>query len=293
MSLLLALVACTEPGADDSAGATIPLRTCEELADLGGPSPDARDVEPQQAQFGAAELETLCDDPSFANLLGTVSLLNTDWRDLGALSCVQSISGSLVLSESVFLESLDGAENLREIGGLKVHGAPWLSSMEALAPALRASTPDIELSALHSLPDLSALRCLQEAKRFTLGALDGVPDLTPLVQLTTASHGFSVFAMPIVDLSGLESLETTESFQIARNPALTRLDGIAALRDVESYAIVTENAALTDISALGGLDRIGGDLEITDNISLNDADAVTIAGQIDVGGEVEVSGNGP
>ena len=65
-----------------------------------------------------------------------------------------------------------------------------------------------------------------------------------------------------------------------RQPRLTSLSGLEALRVVGRDVNIVDQAALTSLSGLGALTSVGEDLSVNDNPALCDEDVDTLVAQL-------------
>jgi hypothetical protein len=105
--------------------------------------------------------------------------------------------------------------------------------------------------------------------------IEGPADIARFLGYTAIEGGLLITSPDLVDLSGLECLETIEgSLTLRDNPFLTSLHGLESTVSVGSDVNIETNPALTSLDGLSGLAAVGTP-EYGNNININNNAALT------------------
>jgi hypothetical protein len=118
-----------------------------------------------------------------------------------------------------------------------------------------------------SLPDLTALSCLTEVGRLSVGQSLALTDLHGLENVTTASAVQLLGNQKLTSLKGLEKLRSVVQITINKNDSLTDLVGLPAGFSTGSL-YVGINANLTSLDGLAGI-KVMRTIAIEDNHKLS------------------------
>ncbi|MCO4773660.1 MAG: hypothetical protein KDA24_26750 [Deltaproteobacteria bacterium] len=234
-----------------------------------------------QGSFDANTLAGACVEFSDLRVEGNVTVKDID-GELPDLSCLQVVTGDLVVSANSELSSLAAFSELRYVGGdvLIAHN-PELLDLLGLDRLRSAGSVTVEGNP--SLLDLEGLDSLVDVRdTFTIRANDGIQSLEGLLSLGDTWSGSFVIAdnADLRDLAGLDSLaHVSGGIEISENPVLGSMEGLQGLRTLGDTLRVHANDGLTDIDALLDIEAIGGDLLVTDNprLSAESVDALVEA----------------
>ena len=188
---------------------------------------------------------------------------NTGLLSLAGLSdasAAEGIGGRVEVVGNPLLEGLTGLEWVRWIDG-DLHlgtasGPSRLRSLDGLEGLVQV-TGDLSVARQRELLSLEGLGALEDVGALRIDGT-GVPNTLPftldgLDRLTHVHGTLDVRDHPgLVDLSGLDAIETVHDLLVLDNPALTSLDGLDQLREADDI-VVLRNNLLDDVSALYGL----------------------------------------
>jgi hypothetical protein len=233
-------------------------------------------------------------------VFGDLVVHNYFGKDLSALSCLEMITGSLLILGAPELESLDGVDNLRYVGGdVSIgHGTSYATDVSALADISGLAQLRVMLGTLTiAAPVLVSLRGLERLAAiggsFELGAVAALYDLTGLAGLRAIGDDFVISgASGLRGFSGADGLELIGgSFEFAGSQNLRAFDGaLASVRCISGrVAIEGPNPALEELDLFPALRKIGGDVVVHDNEQLH---SITMLSHVqDIGGSLAIQGN--
>lgn len=236
------------------------------------------------------ELENLMADyPNCTNLSGNLTLSFSSVNSLSVLSQLESVSGTVNLSNNFSLTSLDGLENLSFIGGsLMLFGNSSLSDISALSQLTHIGGQLLIFgSDLESLTGLENVNTVQ-------GISISATDLTNLNALSNITHIEGELTLEnnadLMSLSGLENITHIEGeIKLIGNTNLTNLSGLAGLNEAESFMFIKNNNSLIDLMGLNNLSSLDGYLTIENNASLQTLSG--LEGLLSVNGHVKINNN--
>ncbi len=183
------------------------------------------------------------------------SVQNTD-----ALSVITEIQGTLDITTTPNLQSLEGLIGLEKIGGdLYIHN-------NAIDPPLNY------LTGLNNLTEISGSLRIQAAK--------SIINLNGLENLSTVGNSFSLITNDnMLSLAGLNSINTIGGNLIITLQDITKnINNLHTLSYVGGNIEISENRELNDLSGLDNISYIGGNIELK---SLNDLEVLTAFNNID------------
>ena len=119
---------------------------------------------------------------------------------------------------------------------------------------------------------------------------EDISNLNGLTGLNSVDGVLTISMNPLlVDISGLENLNTVEHLTILENPQLVNINGLANLDSIERNLTISRNALLENLNELSSLTTVG------DNILINRNDVLTnlsgLSQLTTVGGSVNISKN--
>ncbi len=182
------------------------------------------------------------------------SVINTD-----SLSILTEIQGTLDITTTPLLESLEGLIGLQKIGGdLYIH-------RNAIEPPLN------DLNGFNNLTEIEGSLFITSTR--SIISLEGFENLT------TIGGSFTLSNNEILTLSGLNSLTTIgDSLIIKGQNIIENLDNLSTLESVGGSVRIRSNGSLTDISGLDNISHIGSDIEI---YNLDDLEHLSAFNNID------------
>ncbi len=202
--------------------------------------------------------------------------------DLSPLSRLTEITGALLISHNLSIESLNGLENLEKLGVAYIHRNRNLNSISSLnkittlngsisingSPAISGLTITDNLS----LQSLAGLESLESVVNIRLSSTP-INSLEPLSKLRTVANTISISFTDLTSMEGLHSLSQVENFSILFNQSLSSLDGLQGLRNVNNLLYIWQNNSLQTLTGLEGL-LYAKRIEIHNNESLLSIEAL-------------------
>jgi len=211
--------------------------------------------------------------------------------DIGSLSNLSTLNGSLRLAVNYGLTNLAGLEGLTSIGesliiidNNSLVNLNGLNNITTISGSLTISNNDI----LVNLAGLNSLNSIEET--LLLSQNDALINLTGLESLTSIGSnliplignpslnnlnglnnllsvgGFvSIGGTQLISLDGLESLTSIGGNLSILNTSITNLSGLENLNSIGSTLNISNNPQLTSLSNLSNLNSIGQNLIIGDN----------------------------
>lgn len=208
------------------------------------------------------------DYPGCTEIEGDVEIEGAGIKNLGGLSGITSIDGSLKILNNDSLEELNALENLIFVGGyVRIFNNDQL----------------LNLAGLHSITTI--------AGSLSISSNELLVDLTGLESLITISSYFSIETNPsLISLDGLENLTSVGGylhlgFMENGNPVLQNIDGLSGLSMVGGDIFMHSNPVLESISGLSSLESIDGIIVVSGNnnlSSLNGLDNISASSISDI-----------
>lgn len=226
--------------------------------------------------------------------------------DLTELACLELVTGRLVIWNSPGLQTLQGLESLREVGGdLNLGYYQYLGSAnDALTgfdglESLQVVGGDLFLSGGLELRSLGEFPLLAAVGGKLFIALHAADDLSGLNALRFIGGALSLWhANGLRTISGLRSLESIAgAFMVEGAADLTELPELSKLT-CSGGVVIEGNSALVRFDTLGTLKSVAGDVTIRDNPllpicalrqKLTELGPSQIAGTVTLTGELECS----
>lgn len=198
-------------------------------------------------------------------LKGTITMRSPgDWSQLDGIDCIE---GELLVA-GIAADTIPRHPDLRIItGDLVVAGNPNLTSLDGI-DQVRELGGSYVIQSNDSLTDVSALASLARASGIQLIGNDALPDLRGLEALVDINTSILVSNNSgLVSLAGLDNLRTTTAtLAIRSNHALKSLDALGNLRQAQLLE-VSGNDTLAQVS-LGSLSKVDVRLLVTTNSAL-------------------------
>jgi hypothetical protein len=295
---------------------TLVLGDLPGLVDLWGLPPLPEELTHVAVEFvpGIADLSPFA---GLRRLHGSLVIMGCDeLSTLHGLETLESVAGTLTLEWNPALTSIAALGGLTDasLGSLKISDSPLLTSLQGLEGVVEIRGLDEDDPALFGgnggyselgelgITDLSGLDNLT-----TIGGEFPVmmliyesPALTSLNGLSSLSEcsGLALFRdHALTDISALAGISSMDELMIADNDALISLAGLESLAKIGDEGLqISDNAAVADLSPLSGLMALSGPLSITNNCAITDADAEALVASILEGGgvveSVEIDANG-
>ena len=199
-------------------------------------------------------------------------------NNLDGLSNVRSVSGSMFVVNTGFLEDLSGLEHLDTLGGsLWVQDNRRLRNTDALDGLIYngpGTSPWTSISRNDSLESVVFPQGITQVGRLEIVHNPKLIQLpSGLSSVDTITDRLQINHCGIIDLNGLSGLSYLESVYVHDNPNLTSLDGIGNF-DYHNNCMIFNNPSLAHIDALTDITShrrhysSGGDLTISNNPAL-------------------------
>lgn len=193
-------------------------------------------------------------------------------------------SGQIEIIENPRLRTLDGLNQLRRIGDLRIAGNDALYDIAALR-TLR-SAREVIIGACPILQDLSALAGLDSCTSLVLFHLPSV--LTPLASVRMGN--LTLIDLPIADFSVFSPMTELHFLEIRELPLVTDLIGFENLRRLDRLFIL-DNPLLESLQGLDGPESLKY-VRITGNRSLCAAAIDSWLAKVSVESEPVIADNG-
>lgn len=240
--------------------------------------------------------------------------LNPVLQNLVGLENLSAIGTDLELSDNPALESIAELTSFTNLGGSIIIYDAALTSLEGLEN-FTSITGDVQLTILPQLQNLDNIAGITSiGGNFTVNQLPLVERLFTSSSLTSIGGLLNIVSNEqLLNLEGLENLNTVGSLAAVSNPALVDFTGLEGLTEVnylftisgnENLAsfngmenllsigtrlLIFRNDALTNLQGLSSLASVGTDFEIKDNdelLSLSGIEQLTA-----IGGHVVIDKN--
>ncbi len=190
--------------------------------------------------------------------------------DIGALSSLQVIQGTLWIYESPSLVDLQGLNHVEFLGGLNLYDNASLISLQGLNNL--STCGSISVEHLDNLATLEALSNLKTVSgKFTLAGNPALISVEGLHNISQVENSLTIEDnLSLTDLNGLRSLRTVDgNFSINNNSALKDIGGLLELVQVAGNVRIISNS-MTSLDGLENLSEISEDIFIEDNSKLMD-----------------------
>ena len=174
------------------------------------------------------------DYPGCTEIIGDVYIVGSNIQNLDGLNVLTALPSMLSIGYynqgNPMLSSIQGLENLTELGALAIRNNVTLAS----------------LSGLQGISNTASIIIEDNASLTNLTGLDGLTYITYL----NLRNNYS-----LANLHGLEKLDSTsQHISIIDNPSLASLDGLHKLKHIGVEGLtINNNDALTSIEALQGV----------------------------------------
>ena len=203
-----------------------------------------------------------------------------------------TVEGDIEIIDGLDITNLSGLSQIDSIGGkLDIRDCPLLSDLSGLGN-LKFIGVDLIIFNCLNLPNLEGLGSLNYIGRnMSLGGLS-IINLEGLESLETVEDELQIINNEsIINLVGLESLEFVGTeFTVYGNDVLTSLDGIEyLLPQFEGNIRVASNNSISNLGGLEVLTSFGGSITITINPSLQNLSGLENLTSI---GDLYISNNG-
>ncbi|MGH1434284.1 MAG: DUF7619 domain-containing protein [Lewinella sp.] len=234
----------------------------------------------------------LYTNPVLQNLAGleNLSAIGTDLElsdnpalaSIAQLSSFTSLGGSIIIYNAA-LTSLEGLENFTSItGDVQLTILPQLQNLDDIAgiSSIGGNFTVSQLSLVERLFTNSSLESI--GGLLNIVSNEQLLNLEGLENLNTVGSLAAVSNPALVDFTGLEGLtEVNYLFTISGNENLASFNGLDNLASIGTRLLILQNDALTNLEGLSSLGSVGTDFEIKDNdglLSLSGIEQLTTIG---------------
>jgi hypothetical protein len=251
-------------------------------------------------------------------VVSDLKVVGKDISNLGGLSSLSTVNGSLIIEGNETLTSLHGLSALTVVGidpgyNLEITGNPVLTDLDGLT-VLAHVGGGLIIHINDSLKDISGLSSLSSAFLVHIAANPSLVNIKGLSSLSSVVNLGVVNNASLMDLGDFSALNKIDGWlEIYANPKLSNVDGLSMLRsiggtaDVFGFLRIEANTALKNLNGLSALISVGSGLYVGSNSSLADCSGVAKLvdpiddgeagpgeeGFPDVGGKIELENNLP
>ena len=215
---------------------------------------------------------------AMTNVGGNLSItLNDKLVSLNHFNNLISINGSLDISSNDSLIQIEGFSNLTKIAGnvnvdyhkqLKKINA--FQSIDSIGGATDISN-NPKLDSLFGFDNLDTL-----FGNLTISLNDALKAQLAFGQVSIAEKSIIISGNDSLNnLFGFSNLKTANLLSIFSNMALTKLDGLEALKKVITNVTIRNNDALVNLNGLNALDTVGGTFLLRSNFELLQIEALS------------------
>lgn len=232
------------------------------LLSIGAGACSAQVTRPPAVASGSHEcqgatLRTAAELSAFAacsDVKGDLRVTQTTLTDLGALSNLRSVSGTLEISHNPQLEDLTGLEQLTHVEALEIRGNAELDQIEALANLSSARF----ITIAHN-PSLGSLRGLERLERADAVKVErnGIFHTTGLSGLREVGSVVVSDNAKLISLAGLKGLTHAGSVEVRKNGMLAGYFGLLPeLTKVDQQLVLEANRGLSKKEVSEVLERV-------------------------------------
>jgi hypothetical protein len=222
----------------------------------------------------AGSLELLA---GFTSVIGDVWIENTPLSSLAGLECLQSIQGGLGIIQNVALATLSGLRGLSFIGG-RLRIGDW-SCYDPCIPELTS------LDGLDNLIEIGGVLEIGFYDFESVASNEALTNIDGLSGLESIGGSMRILGNPVLTrLAGLRGITSIEgSLEINGNSALTSVEGLNNIESIAgrlgigcAFSNCGGGNGLTTLDGLRGLTSVGEDLSITYNADLPNCEATGV-----------------
>ena len=187
-------------------------------------------------------------------------------RSLQGLEQVQEL-GALRIADTALVD-LDGLGGVTAMDGLFITRCDQMQSLDGLGPQT-VLPGGLRLIELPQLASITALQGVTELGPLWLEALPALSSLTGLEQLVTVRSLNMLEGFVATDLDALSALREVNGPFIMDGSGVVRMDEPAGVENVQGEVVITNNPVLESIAAIQSWGTVGGFLRIMGNESLD------------------------
>lgn len=207
-----------------------------------------------EGDFTIKGLDDLAALSGYTEITGTLTISDTDLRNINGLESLSIIGGSFFIYNNSVLTNLNGLCRLTTIGGdLEIRENSALVSLSGLSKLTKVenwltieSNPSIRN--LHGLDSLTTIRYLGIIDNTLLLNIDG------LGKLAKIEESIDIISNPLLrNLHGLGSLTTAGYLSIIDNALLLNIDGLEKLTHITGALFIAFNQLLENLNGLDNL----------------------------------------
>ena len=210
--------------------------------------------------------------------IGSYIFEETNISDISGLSTLTEVTGTLYLLKNTSLMSLQGLENITNVGRLSMQGN-GVQNIDAVANIVTAtdlridgnanlmqlptftgntSLRNLEVSGSPLLTDLTGLENIESVENLDIKFNTNLTSLEGLSSLQTVSGRIQIEGNDsLIDLKGLESFTTCELLYIFRNDNLQELTGVENFTEISRGISIYDNPALISLDYFDNLTKVG------------------------------------
>jgi len=215
-------------------------------------------------------------NPNCTVIEGDLTISGSDITNLNGLSNINTILGTLYITDCDALTDLNGLSNLISVGSLFLDDNDALTSMVGLNKLDNIGT----VFYIQGNAMLQSLNGLQNLK--TIGGdfwINSAPELTSLEgfnNLTNVGGSFDIeWSWKLADISALGKLKSVGSYlRFYSTEALLNLNGLNQLESIGGGLVLFFNQGLQDITALGTVQGSLDSVFISGNFRLKSLDGL-------------------
>ncbi len=223
------------------------------------------------------------------------NLVFTQWApygDLNVLNTVTSVGGQIEIRDCMFLERLDGLDNLTTSGGIAITGNEALLSVDAFA-ALQGTGP-VVVRDNYSLTSFAGFPSLTSASDLVVDEAPALVEFGGSPNLATVAGSLSFTATSLDELPAFPALSTVGNLDVSNNPQLTSVADLGMLAEVGYDLLVSLNPNLISFQGWSSQFNVGHRVIIENNDSLSSVStlsSITVSNSPDPNAIVSISSN--
>ena len=223
--------------------------------------------------------DSLANLEGYTSVKGNLSIYSTRLSDLKSLVNLKSVSGDLIIGRNSSLVSLEGLNNLTEVGGTLYVG------YVAFGSGVGGNDNLSNIEALHNVAKVGGLAVAGNPE---LTSLKGLGNLNSTMDLLWICRNFKLNSIKeLIKITSVQNL-------LVMSTSLTNLNELGNITTVGEDLLISNNYYLTRLG-LDGLRYVGNNFKISENNELCTDLAETLKDQVlagnGIGGEIDIAGN--